>query len=173
MFDLINKDADTLQRQMDALGENFQELDIYNKPELDEKLSKKASVSQVDDLNDMLQNLQKNKVDQTFVDERISNIVSGSPKGTFNTLEELYQAYPYGASGIYVVSNTGHWYSWNKEWIDGGVYQSEQIGERKIVPANFKTDFENKLMEIEKVTATPIKGFYSTYSKGFHQDNAF
>ena len=53
MFDLINKDADTLQRQMDALGENFQELDIYNKPELDEKLSKKASVSQVDDLNDM------------------------------------------------------------------------------------------------------------------------
>ncbi len=173
MFDLINKDADTLQRQMDALGESFQELDIYNKPEIDEKLSKKASVSQVDDLDGMLQNLQKNKVDQTFVDERISNIVSGSPKGTFNTLEELYQAYPYGASGIYVVSNTGHWYSWNKEWIDGGVYQSEQIGERKIVPANFKTDFENKLMEIEKVTAAPLKGFYSTYSKDFHRDNAF
>ncbi|MEX1447002.1 BppU family phage baseplate upper protein [Enterococcus sp. C76] len=173
MFELINKDADTLQRQMDELGESFQELDIYNKPEIDEKLSEKASVNQFDDLDGMVQSLQKNKADQTFVDERIASIVSGSPKGTFNTLEELCQAYPYGASGVYVVLSTGHWYSWNKEWIDGGVYQSEKIGERKIVPANFKIDFENNLMELVDYSTEYFRGFYSTLDYGFYSNDLF
>ena len=61
------------------------------------------------------------------VENELSSVASGSPKGVYATLSDLETAYPTGEEGIYVVSANGHWYYWdatNEEWTDGGVYLS-------------------------------------------------
>ena len=61
----------------------------------------------------------------TSVENELSNVASGSPKGVYATLAALQAAYPTGTTGIYVVSDDGHWYYWNgTAWTDGGVYLS-------------------------------------------------
>lgn len=59
------------------------------------------------------------------VENELSSVASGSPKGVYSTLADLQSAYPTGTSGIYVVSADGHWYYWNgAAWTDGGLYLS-------------------------------------------------
>ncbi|WP_237727811.1 hypothetical protein [Enterococcus hirae] len=45
--------------------------------------------------------LQTTKADQAFVDAQLATIVSGAPKGTYNTFSELQAAYPNGTDGIF------------------------------------------------------------------------
>ncbi len=92
-------------------------------------------------LNDLTAQLQ-HKADQAFVDSQFSTIVSGAPKGTYTDLTYLQSAYPSGAEGVFLVLADGHWYYWNAtttSWTDGGLYQSQGIGERSIQPK--KTTF--------------------------------
>lgn len=52
---------------------------------------------------------------------------SGTPAGAFSTLDALQSAYPNGQDGVFVVAETGDWYTWNprtRSWEDGGPYQS-------------------------------------------------
>lgn len=53
----------------------------------------------------------------------INGVVDGSPKGVYANLSALQSAYPNGASGVYLTSDTGHWYYYNNGWKDGGVYR--------------------------------------------------
>ena len=63
----------------------------------------------------------------TSVENELSSVAQGSPKGVYATLSDLENAYPSGTTGIYVVSANGHWYYWNgSAWIDGGAYLSVQ-----------------------------------------------
>lgn len=58
-----------------------------------------------------------------------------SPTDAFGTLGELKQKYPNGQQGIFVIQDTGHWYFWSEldeVWKDGGIYQSQGIGDRSI-----------------------------------------
>lgn len=72
----------------------------------------------------------KEKVDS--IDSRLPSIVSGSPKGVFNTLDDLKKAYPNGTDGVYIVKADGHWYYYANGWQDGGLYQSTGISENEI-----------------------------------------
>ncbi|TFZ27302.1 hypothetical protein E2P76_05845 [Lactiplantibacillus plantarum] len=48
-----------------------------------------------------------------------------TPNGVITNVSELNTQYPQGTSGIFVTSDTGHWYYWNgTAWTDGGDYQS-------------------------------------------------
>ena len=59
------------------------------------------------------------------VENELSSVAQGSPKGTYATLADLQAAYPTGTTGIYVVSATGYWYYWNgSAWTAGGTYLS-------------------------------------------------
>lgn len=69
----------------------------------------------------------------TSVENELSSVASGSPKGVYATLSDLETAYPTGTTGIYVVSASGHWYYWNgNTWTDGGVYQASEIGDNSV-----------------------------------------
>jgi len=47
----------------------------------------------------------------------------GSPKDSYLTLAALQAAFPTGTTGVYLVTENGHWYSWKGgAWTDGGVY---------------------------------------------------
>ncbi|WP_347320011.1 phosphodiester glycosidase family protein [Rossellomorea sp. RS05] len=78
------------------------------------------------------------------LDRKVSQIVSGSPKGTYSTLAMLQAAKPSGDAGVYVVSADGKWYYWNNAaWTAGGVYQAVGISDNSITP-NKTTFVENK-----------------------------
>jgi hypothetical protein len=68
------------------------------------------------------------KADKSYVDQQIANIGTASPKGTYASLSAIQTAFPTGTTGIYVTTDTGHWYYWNgSAWTDGGVYQATGI----------------------------------------------
>lgn len=73
----------------------------------------------------------------TSVENELSSVASGSPKGVYATLSDLQSAYPTGTSGIYVVTADGHWYYWNgSAWTDGGQYLMLELEAENI-------DFDN------------------------------
>lgn len=53
----------------------------------------------------------------------VNGVIDGSPKGVYANFSALQTAYPNGASGVYLTSDTGHWYYYNNGWKDGGVYR--------------------------------------------------
>lgn len=74
----------------------------------------------------------------TSVENELSSVASGSPKGVYATLSDLESAYPTGTDGIYVVSANGHWYYWNgTQWADGGEYLSNDIFVEITEPQDF------------------------------------
>ncbi|EQC57307.1 hypothetical protein LLT6_11075 [Lactococcus cremoris subsp. cremoris TIFN6] len=98
-----NKDFSSLINKIDLLKTDFDYLD-------DTKASKQDLASAI-----------------TSQDDKIANIVNGTPKGVYASLDALKSAFPNGTAGIYVTSDNGHWYYWNNGWIDGGIYQSTAI----------------------------------------------
>lgn len=65
------------------------------------------------------------KADTEYVDNLVGRLGNMSPKDAFPTLATLQATYPTGADGLYLVSETNHWYYWNgTAWTDGGAYQA-------------------------------------------------
>lgn len=69
----------------------------------------------------------RSKVNSEYVDNKLKNIVSGTPQGVFETVSDLKKAYPNGTNGIYIIRSSGHWYYYNKKWTDGGVWQAANL----------------------------------------------
>lgn len=90
-----------------------------------------------DDLSEAMKN----------TDEKIEQLVNGSPKGVFDNIEALKAAFPSGDSGIYVVKDTGKWCYWNgKDWVYGGTYQASLLTTESVKADNidsnvFKDDY--------------------------------
>lgn len=79
--------------------------------------------SQIDDLQDS----------DTSLSNQIKSLSSGSPKGSYATVNALKSANP--ETGVYVIQEDGHLYSWTKngnDAIDLGVYQATQIEDNSI-----------------------------------------
>ncbi|MBZ5203192.1 SGNH/GDSL hydrolase family protein [Planomicrobium chinense] len=90
-----------------------------------------------------VQGLVTNKADISYVDSKVGQIVSGSPKGTYATLTSLQTAFPTGTTGVYVVTADGKWYYWTGSvWAAGGTYQSTGLSNQTVTPE--KTTFANK-----------------------------
>ena len=72
----------------------------------------------------------------TSIWDAIKALASGSPKGTFPNYAALVSAYPNGDNGIYITTDTGHWWYWSDAaWHDGGQYQSTGIADDSIKTA--------------------------------------
>lgn len=96
-------------------------------------------------LSDRLQSIDNslnNKANSDEVFKKIQNIVDGSPKGTYPNLTALQLAKPNGEQGVFVTSDNGHWYYWDNQWRDGGVYQGKTVPEKSIGKVHF--DFYSK-----------------------------
>ena len=70
----------------------------------------------------------------TNVEHELSNIASGSPKGSYATVADLKSANP--VTGVYIVTGNGHIYSWTENQsgdpIDLGVYQATSIADGSV-----------------------------------------
>ena len=95
--------------------------------------------SQIDDLQD----------NNTSLSNQIKSLSSGSPKGSYATVSALKSANP--ETGVYVIQENGHLYSWTKnanDAIDLGVYQATEIGEGTINESNLENTLKSLINEI-------------------------
>ncbi|MEK4815707.1 polysaccharide deacetylase family protein [Macrococcus sp. FSL R5-0951] len=73
-------------------------------------------------------NINNGKIDLNLLSEEVkAALVNNTPKGVFNTLDELQKAYPKGATGIYIVKADGFWYYYKEGWIKGLQYQTTKM----------------------------------------------
>lgn len=93
--------------------------------------------SQIDDLQD----------NNTSLSNQIKSLSSGSPKGSYATVSALKSANP--ETGVYVIQENGHLYSWTKngnDAIDLGVYQAIEPSNNSIYPKHMQWDYKRQLI---------------------------
>ena len=68
--------------------------------------------------------------------DRINTIIAANFNMTpkiYPSLSDIQGAYPSGADGIFIASDTGHYYYWsNGAWRDGGLYQNAVVGDHSL-----------------------------------------
>jgi lysophospholipase L1-like esterase len=82
----------------------------------------------------------------------LSNVLDGSPKGTYTTLTALQTAFPTGTTGVYIVTADGHIYSWGgSAWVDRGLYQAQGIGDGTITKSKLDTGLQSKILTFQQL----------------------
>ena len=135
----------------DYVNDYFNDLDVQD--EINKKLDEMAqdgSLTQlIKDYVDPIYEAYENSINNaisfqntriTNVENELSSVASGSPKGTYATTAALISANP--DTGVYVITADGHAYSWTKNGdspIDLGVYQATEIEDGELTV--YKTDF--------------------------------
>ena len=86
------------------------------------------SEQKLDETNAQLSHIYNVKANTSYVDKKVADIVSGSPKGVYYNLNDLKEAFPNGANGVYITSYNGYWNYWDgSDWVLGGIYQSDGL----------------------------------------------
>lgn len=120
------------QRELvDYVNNYFKNLDVTE--EINEKLDSMASdgslLSSIKPYIDSFVEDVENSIEEqntriVNLNTKVNNIVSGSPAGVYDTLNDLIGDSSADTSKIYVVRDTGNWYYYNgTNWVSGGVYQ--------------------------------------------------
>ncbi|WP_303984665.1 hypothetical protein [Niallia circulans] len=115
--------------------------------------------------------VERKKADQSDVETILAAVVSGAPKGFFNTLSSLQNAYPNGTDGIFLVLEDGHIYIWiNSSWQDAGVYQGIEVGNKTITPNKLNNELRT-ILGIDNVY--PDTYFSKTIEQTLSESNYF
>lgn len=142
--ELINGEWEEVQRDLYSRFDNlykfvhdyFDNLNVQN--EVDDIILRMAADGRLEKVIDEA-TLNNMKWQISQLHDGLSQVVSGSPKGTFDSLDRLKERFPDGDSGIYIVGDD--WYYWSygqSEWMYGGVYQSSMLGEKAVTSGNIE-----------------------------------
>jgi len=152
------------------------ETDYFKRAELNGNFTKIDSeiTGKMGDISKQITEKLSNKADQSYVETMLATAVSGAPKGFYNTLTALQNAYPQGTAGVFLVLENGHIYIWNgMTWADAGVYQGIEVGPESINSEKIvKAGVSPKNLEGATVSKnilnedTVTKGFYVKGSGG-------
>lgn len=83
----------------------------------------------------------------SYLDSAIKKIDKGSPKGVFDTVQELKDAFPDGDNGVYVVDT--NWYFWGgSNWEKGGVYQARDINDGSVTISKFEQNLRKDFQDL-------------------------
>lgn len=151
----------------------FKNLDLQN--EINNKLDKMAQNGELKNLiityfqpqinlqNNLIENIE-NKVnlqDKNIenINNKVNSAVSGSPF-VVSSIEEMTDT-----NHIYVNTSNGHWYYFNNEWIDGGVYQATEDSDTLI---NLQNDMKKITTNFDLSFG---KTFNATISSQIRNDN--
>lgn len=118
-----------VQPQINALNTNFTNFTNSVTAEVDDFK---------DDVNESIEN----------IENIVTAVASGSPAGTYSTVEALTSADP-DHSKIYIVTGTGNWYYYDtstSQWTSGGTYQSTEVGYNNIRYFNLNEELRNYLI---------------------------
>lgn len=94
-----------------------------------------------------------NRLDEQYksLNTAITNLGNGSPKGSYSSLSALKTAYPTGTSGIYIATDSGHWYYYNAGWNDGGVYQAVSVGDDTVKYSHLTDEVKDSIAESKQI----------------------
>ncbi|WP_243549274.1 pectinesterase family protein [Priestia megaterium] len=99
------------------------------------------------------------KADQYYVETMLAAAISGAPKGFYNTVTALQNAYPQGTEGVFLVLESGHIYIWNgTAWADAGVYQGIEVGDKTV--SEGKTTFISSRYNMYNDNAIEAGSYY-------------
>lgn len=115
------------------------------------------------------------------LENEIPNIVGGTPKGVYASLEALEEALPTGATGIYITADTGKWYYYltGTGWTEGGVYQTGGIADGSITPAKLNALLKNSIQNTHiypatnTVTKVDFNNSTKKYTISFNKTNIY
>lgn len=123
-----------LEQRIDEQTEIFNNADVYNKAEIEDKLEPFALRTDIDSLS--IEKADKTFVDaqlatmmtQTEFDSWVATLLDGGPSIFFDTYNQLVTEYPQGAAGVALIRETdpSRIYIWNPietYWEDFGAYQ--------------------------------------------------
>lgn len=180
-----NSNAEVVAARVDESGNSYDNLGKrLNK--FDEQFNTKANQTDVNILKEQVPlkanasdivSLESKKANTVDVDKKIEAVASGSPKGTYNTLNDLKTAFPVGNSNIYLTLDNKNWNYWNgTTWLSGGVYQATSLSDYsvsrnnlnliyeqgRIVKGEINFNFINDILEISIGTMVSTNnGFYA------------
>lgn len=132
-LEAMSSDVVENKNRQNAVEEQFQDVienttgkDVISAPEIIAARNGEPNLkSRLDKEHQQVTAQLAQKANQEFVNQQIANVASGTPKGAFETLQQLQYAYPSGTTGIFVITTDGKWYYWNNSsWVAGGIYQS-------------------------------------------------
>lgn len=133
-----------------------------NYAKLKERLDKEHGevISQLD-TNTSVIDINTSNIDS--LNQKINNI-NMSPKGGYNTVEELKSAHPNGDNAIYTVTADNCWYYWDgSSWLSGGAYLPNKIGNSSINQHNISRNLINLILNNNIAQGVKIeKGFFDT-----------
>lgn len=118
-----------------------------------------------------IDNSLNNKANSDEVFKKFQNIVDGSPKGIYPNLTALQLAKPNGEQGVFVTSDNGHWYYWDNQWRDGGVYQGKTVPEKSIGKVHFDFYSNDSKSANLFVEDNIVEGGFFTSSGTFTKSN--
>lgn len=87
-------------------------------------------------------------INQNQAEDYITTIGAIGVKGVYNNLQALISAKPAGDIGIYVTTDTGHWFFWNgTNWQDGGQFLAAQFSQDQMdLIKQQAVDFDNGIV---------------------------
>lgn len=163
-----------LEQRIDEQTEIFNNADVYNKAEIEDKLEPFALRTDIDSLSiekadkvavladankfrTDINTLGINKADKEYVDSTLDQVQSGF-LGEFQSLADLSAAYPSGRTGFAVIFETvnsvvtGYMYTWkNGTWTKGNVFggnvvPDKSINRRKLNVSILKTNSSSNMV---------------------------
>lgn len=102
---------------------------------------------------------------------QINSLASGSPKGNYATVDALVTGNP--ETGVYVVTENGHIYSWTKDAenaIDLGVYQATGVSDKEITVKKLSDSLRDSL-NLSIPNFSLQNGYYNIYGIFTENDN--
>ena len=153
---IINQDEST---EVADIGANAQNID-YNDTTVKAELDKLNSDN----------NTNKNSILQ--LRSSVSGLASGSPKGYYTTEANLISANP--ATGVYIITSTGHIHSWTKNdssSIDLGVYQAAENSDDLEINTTLRKNMTNNIHQFGLLPATWKWGNLNNKGEEVKNDN--
>ena len=126
----------------------------------------RGSFNELSERFDNIYNILNSKGDTAEIKRMLTNILDGTPKGTYQNISALRSAKPTGEAGIFITTDNGHWNYWNgNTWVDGGPYQSPLEG----IPNQFGVLFDGLLtIDLNSRTITMKKDTWFSFGNKNH-----
>lgn len=129
-----------LEQRIDEQTEIFNNADVYNKAEIEDKLEPFALRTDID-------TLEIKKADNEYVktvEDMVANMPTATPAETFASEAALRSKYPNGNTRPMLVlesdEKTAYTYLWNgSSWVKGVLYQSAGIADQSVDPQKLIT----------------------------------
>lgn len=102
-------------------------------------------------------------INQNQAEDYITTIGAIGVKGVYNNLQALISAKPAGDIGIYVTTDTGHWFFWNgTTWQDGGQFLAAQFSQDQMdLIKQQAVDFGNEIVNSAAINTALCNKPYS------------